>query len=136
MLKIAKSVEYSILAIKYINENSAQGSLTAREIAKNENIPYDLLAKILQKLVRNGIIKSVQGNKGGYLLDVSLSKLYITDLIAAVDQNIQFTDCMVENPTKNDCARYEDCCIKDPLNKMQNKINEVLKSTTLMEIIE
>ena len=136
MLKIAKSVEYSILAIKYINDNRSKGSLTAREIAENENIPYDLLAKILQKLVRNGIIKSVQGNKGGYLLDVSLSKLFINDLISAVDQNIQLTDCMVENPTKNDCARYEDCCIKDPLNKMQNKINEVLKSTTLMEIIE
>ena len=136
MLKIAKSVEYSILAIKYINENNSRGSLTAREIADNENIPYDLLAKILQKLVRNGIIKSVQGNKGGYLIDVSLSKLFITDLIAAVDQNIQLTDCMVENPTINDCARYENCCIKDPLKKVQNKINEVLKSTTLMEIIE
>ncbi|MBL1211988.1 MAG: Rrf2 family transcriptional regulator [Ignavibacteriae bacterium] len=136
MLKIAKSVEYSLLAIKYINENSSKGSLTAREIAENENIPYDLLAKILQKLVKNGIIKSVQGNKGGYLLDVSLNKLFITDLIAAVDQSIQLTDCMVENPTINDCARYENCCIKDPLNKMQNKINEILKSTTLMEIIE
>jgi Rrf2 family protein len=136
MLKIAKSVEYSLLAIKYINENSSKGSLTAREIAENENIPYDLLAKILQKLVKNGIIKSVQGNKGGYLLDVSLNKLFITDLIAAVDQNIQLTDCMVENPTISDCARYENCCIKDPLNKMQNKINEILKSTTLMEIIE
>ncbi len=136
MLKIAKSVEYSILALKYIKDNSNDKCLTAREIAENENIPYDLLAKILQKLVKRKIIESHQGNKGGYSLSFSLNELFITDLIAAVDQNIQLTDCMVENPTINDCARFENCCIKDPLNKIQNKINDVLKSTTIMEIIE
>ena len=136
MLKIAKSVEYSILALKYIKEKSNSGCVTAKEIAENENIPYDLLAKILQKLVKNKIVESHQGNRGGYSLGIKLNNLFITDLIFAVDQNIQLTDCMVENPTINDCARFENCCIKDPLSRIQYKINDVLKSTTLMEIIE
>lgn len=135
MLKIAKSVEYAIFAIKYIAENQEAGRVSVKEIAEKVDIPFDLLAKIMQRLVKDGIIISHQGTYGGYSLNVSPDKISFTRLINALDQKIQFTDCMVESPTKDDCKRVADCCIRSPLFKIQNKINQVLDTTLISEII-
>ena len=66
MLKIAKSVEYAVLALKYINDRQDLNCVSTKLIAESLDIPYDLLAKIMQKLVKNDIIISEQGTKGGY----------------------------------------------------------------------
>lgn len=135
MLKIAKSVEYSVLALRYIAENQEFGSISTKEIAEKENIPYDLLAKLMQKLVHHNIIKSKQGKQGGYSLNISPNVLSLNDIIIAVDQKVQLTDCMVENPTTEDCGRVENCCLRNPLSKIQERITDLFRETTLKEII-
>jgi len=135
MLKIAKSVEYSILALRHIALNEKSECVSTKEISRNENIPYDLLAKLMQKLVKHNIIISKQGKAGGYYLNISPDKLSVNDIINAVEQKIQLTDCMFENATAEDCARMDNCCLRSPLNKVQNKIIDLFRNTTLREII-
>lgn len=135
MLKIAKSVEYSVLALRYIAENESNGNISVKEISERENIPFDLLAKLMQKLVKHNIIVSKQGKQGGYSLNVSPAVLTLNDIIIALEQQIQLTDCMVDAPTKEDCARYKECCLRSPLSKVQDKIIDLFKETTLIEII-
>lgn len=135
MLKIAKSVEYSILALRFIANNQNYECVSTKEISERENIPYDLLAKLMQKLVKHNIILSKQGKFGGYALNVSPEQLSINDVILALDEKIQLTDCMVENPTTNDCARVVNCCLRSPLSKIQDKIVDLFKQTTLQEIL-
>ena len=81
MLKLAKSVEYAIFALKYIAENPHSDCISTKEISEKMNIPYDLLAKILQRLVKDGIIISVQGTKGGYSLSINPGELTVTRII-------------------------------------------------------
>lgn len=135
MLKIAKSVEYSILALRFIANNQDLECVSTKEISIRENIPYDLLAKLMQKLVKHNIILSKQGKFGGYALNISPEQLSINDVILALDEKVQLTDCMVENPTLNDCGRVTDCCLRSPLSKMQDKIIDLFKQTTLQEIL-
>lgn len=136
MLKLSKKIEYAILALKYIAENSEENCLSTKIISQNAEIPYDLSAKILQRLVRSEIIKSTQGTRGGYTLNVSPDKLNLGQIANAVEDEIQITNCMFDNATQEDCARIEDCCIKSPLNKVQHQINEIFKTTFLNEIVE
>ncbi|MCF8395817.1 MAG: Rrf2 family transcriptional regulator [Melioribacteraceae bacterium] len=136
MLKIAKSVEYAILAVKYIHENSHKGSISTKEISNVLNIPFDLLAKILQKLMKEQIIQSKQGTRGGYSMKSKLSEVSITKLIEALDQKIQLTDCMVQNPSASDCGRFDTCCLRGPLGQIQDKINLLFSNTTMEEIIQ
>lgn len=133
MLKIAKSVEYALLALRYISRKSDPSS--AKEISEKLNIPYDLLAKILQKLCRSEIINSVQGTKGGYLLYKEFSKISLNEIIIALEDRIQLTDCMVENPNRDACQRYDECCLVNPMSKMQNKLVALFENTYLDEII-
>ena len=135
MLRISKSVEYAIFALKYISENESENSISAKEISENENIPYDLLCKVLQKLGKNDIINSQQGAKGGYTLNKKLVKITLSAVINSVDENIFLTNCMVENPGLDDCGRLNDCAIRDPMKKLNEKIVELFNSTTIDNLI-
>jgi len=136
MLKLSKKIEYAILALKYIAENPEENCLSNKVISQNAEIPYDLSAKILQQLVRSEIIKSTQGTHGGYSLNVSPDKLNLGQIANAVEDEIQITNCMFDSATQEDCARIDDCCIKSPLSKVQNQINEIFNKTFLNEIVE
>lgn len=136
MLKIAKSVEYALLALKYIYERQDLDCVSTKVISESVDIPYDLLAKIMQRLVKEEIIISLQGTKGGYKLALPPDKINITKIINAVDQKIQVTDCLVETPTLNDCKRFQNCCLRNPMNQIQIKINKLFDELTLSEIIQ
>jgi len=133
MLKIPKSVEYAVLALKFIGEHDEH--CNAKNISESVNIPYDLLAKILQKLKKRNIINSIQGTNGGYFLNYASSEITLSDIINAVEHQIQLTDCLVENPSTDDCKRYDNCCLVNPLNKIQLRINKLFDNTTLQEIM-
>lgn len=134
MLKIPKSVEYAFLALKYVAEND--NHVSVKEISQKVNIPYDLLAKIMQRLVKQNIIKSVQGTKGGYILASPADSIKLSCVIAALDQGIQMTDCMVENPTVTDCKRVETCCLVNPVKQIQLRINNLFDELSLSAIIQ
>ncbi|MCW8849297.1 MAG: Rrf2 family transcriptional regulator [Melioribacteraceae bacterium] len=134
MIKISKSVEYSILALKYIADNEKFDTISSRKISNDLSIPYDLLSKLLQKLVKYGIIKSQQGKYGGYNLLVSANELTVLKIIEALNENVQLTNCTKENASSEDCSRINDCCIRSPFVNLQNRINNMFNTITLNEL--
>jgi Rrf2 family protein len=135
MLKISKSVEYSIFALKQIYQNSGSSILTAKDIAERENIPNEMVAKLLQKLKRNGILESVQGKFGGYRFAIAPSQITLYSIVEAIDLEIQITDCLCENATKKDCERIEDCNLRNPFSKLQNEIITLMKNLKLTYLL-
>jgi len=135
MLKISKSVEYSIFALRQIYHNSGSSLLTAKDIAERENIPNEMVAKLLQKLKRNGILESVQGKFGGYRFAISPSQITLYSIVEAIDLEIQITDCLCDNATKKDCERIEDCSLRNPLSKLQDEIIILMKNLKLTYLL-
>lgn len=134
-MKLPKNIEYAIFAIKYLSENKMKECISSKEISDSENIPFELLSKILQKLTREKIIVSIQGIKGGYQLLRDPEELSLMDISLALDQNIQITNCMFESAGTDDCARVDNCCIRGPMAKIQEKLNLLFRETKLIEII-
>ncbi|MBU1098306.1 MAG: Rrf2 family transcriptional regulator [Ignavibacteriae bacterium HGW-Ignavibacteriae-2] len=135
MFKIPKKIEYALLALKYIAEHSSEECVNTKAISTNANIPHELTAKILQRLVKENIIVSQQGVRGGYVLNVSAEQLSVFQVIQAVDDEVMLTNCMFDGATVKDCERIENCCLKNPLNNIQSKINVLFSTTYLNEII-
>ena len=135
MLKISKSVEYSIFALKQIYHNSGLSLLKAKDIAASENIPAEMVAKLLQKLKRNGILESVQGKFGGYRYAISPAQITLYTVVEAIDLEIQITDCLCENATKKDCERIEDCSLRNPLSKLQDEFIILMKNLKLTDLL-
>src|SRR5256714_13642859 len=68
MLRLSKKADYALMAMKHLAVRRDRGSSSAREIAELYDIPIELMAKVLQRLVRRGLLVSQQGAHGGYQL--------------------------------------------------------------------
>ena len=68
MLRLSKKADYALMAMKHLALRGDRGSSSAREIAEQYDIPIELMAKVLQRLVRRGLLASQQGTRGGYQL--------------------------------------------------------------------
>lgn len=134
MLKINKKVEYALIALKYIAEQSPEEGrlVTAREICDLFNTPFDTTAKVLQKMNTYGILSSVKGIRGGYGLERSLSKITFKEISYLIEgeksDNICFT-------ARGLCECYENCNIKGPVTTLNQKVNDFLSNLTLDQFL-
>ena len=84
MLRLSKKADYALIAMKHLsNRDSGAASTSAREIAEQYDIPIELMAKVLQRLVRTGLLVSTQGTRGGYTLSRSSASIPATRTISS-----------------------------------------------------
>jgi Rrf2 family protein len=135
MFKLSKKSEYALMAARFMALNNHGNSVTAKEIAENYNISYELVAKVLQSLVKNNIVISYQGVKGGYSLKKNPLEISLIDLIQAVEPDYQITECFRVDSPKDKCEHLDCCKIRDPLIEVQKKIDKVFFETKLSHIV-
>ena len=101
MLRLSKKADYALIAMKHLaQQSSGAPSTSAREIAEQYGIPIELMAKVLQRLVRTGLLISTQGTRGGYTLGRAPATISVADVIQAIDGPLTVTAC---STLKNDC---------------------------------
>jgi FeS assembly SUF system regulator len=132
MLRLSKKADYALIAMKHLARRADAGtSSSAREIAEQYGIPIELMAKVLQRLVRMGLLVSTQGTRGGYTLGRTSSAISVADVIQAIDGPLTVTACSTE---KSDCEQYSKCSIRDHLWQIRERIVEALDTVSLAEM--
>ena len=132
MLRLSKKADYALIAMKHLAEKAkGPASASAREIAEQYDIPIELMAKVLQRLVRTGLLVSTQGTRGGYTLGRLSGSITVADVIQAIDGPLTVTACSTE---KNDCEQYGKCSIRDPLWQIRERIVAALGTVTIAEM--
>jgi Rrf2 family protein len=131
MLRLSKKADYALMAMRHLAQKTGGPSTSAREIAEQYDIPIELMAKVLQRLVRTGLLVSTQGTRGGYALSRSSSSISVADVIQAIDGPFTVTACSTEN---SDCDQYSKCSIRDPLWQIKERIVAALGTVTIAEM--
>lgn len=132
MLRLSKKADYALIAMKHLARKSPGASSTsAREIAEEFDIPIELMAKVLQRLVRTGLLVSTQGTRGGYTLHRPSTAISIGDVIEAIDGPFTVTACSTEN---NGCDQYSKCNVRDPLWQLRERLVATLAAVTVAEL--
>lgn len=131
MLRLSKRSDYALIALRHLATPAAKQSASARELAERFDIPLELLAKVLQQLVRGGLLTSQQGIRGGYVLARPASEISVADIIVAVDGPLTVTACSDQDQT---CDQYLKCNVRDPLWRLKDRIVHTLTTCTLAEI--
>jgi Rrf2 family protein len=131
MLRLSKKADYALMAMKHLATRADGASASAREIAEAYDIPVELLAKILQRLARHGLVKSLQGTRGGYRLARETAKISVADIIEAIEGPLRVTACSTE---EENCGQYAKCSIRDPLWRIKDRIVSALSDCSLQEI--
>jgi Rrf2 family protein len=135
MLKLSKKSEYALMAVRYLAINTNGKYSTARDISQHYSIPYELVAKVLQQLVKKNLISSYQGVRGGYSLARIPERISLMEIITAIEDNYQITGCMNDNSSQKDCSHFDCCMIRDPLMKVQKEIDKVFQNMMLNQIL-
>lgn len=131
MLRLSKKTDYALLAMRHLAANADRGAVSARELAETYDIPAELLAKVLQKLVRGQLLESQQGIRGGYALARPATSMSVADVIQAVDGPLMVTAC---SEADHSCEQYTKCNIRDPLWRIKDRIVATLAATSVAEL--
>ena len=133
MLRLSKKADYALMAMKHlaVKTTAAGSSTSAREIAEQYDIPIELMAKVLQRLARSGLLTSHQGTRGGYTLSKPMASISVADIIQAIDGPLTVTACSTQD---EQCEQFTKCNIRDPLWRIKDRILDALSTCSLAEI--
>lgn len=133
MLKLTKKADYALMAMKHLAENSSVGSRSAKDVADAFGIPPEALAKILQRLAKAGLLQSHHGIKGGYILARAAHTISAFEVIEAIDGPLFITSCITQ---RGNCDQTDRCNIREPLRKVNESIEAVLKRIKISHMRE
>jgi Rrf2 family protein len=131
MLRLSKKADYALIAMKHLAMRPDAASASAREIAEQYDIPVELMAKVLQRLARRGLLTSHQGTRGGYRLARPSAVISVADIIQAIDGPVTVTACSTD---AENCDQYDKCSVRDPLWRIKDRILTALATCSLQEI--
>jgi len=129
MFQLSRQLEYSLMTLKALSEK--QGLVAAREIADKLKIPYDNVAKSLQKFNKLKITESVQGVKGGYQLKADLTKLSLLEVMEGLEGTMSVVRCQSESGSF--CDKVADCNILNPADRLNSLFMKILRDQTVAE---
>ena len=130
MLKLSKTVEYALISINHINQCDEDLPISVRKISDKYSIPFELLAKILQKLSKAEILKSIYGPRGGYKLNDKYRNFTLIQLIEILEGPFGITGCLSDHH----CDQISKCNIITPVEKINSQVYQVFNQIKLNEL--
>lgn len=127
---ISQTAEYALRAVVYLADNPDRPH-TAREIAKASQVPLGYLSKVLQELVRAGLVSSQRGLHGGFTLVPPPSRVTVWDVIEAVDPLRRIRTC----PLGLKAHGANLCPMHRRLDQAMAMVEEAFRSSTLADLL-
>ena len=129
---VNRTLDYALRSLTYMG-NSSVPTLSMKEISEEEHIPLNYLAKVMRKLVNQGIVGSRVGPSGGYTLSRPPEDIKLRDIYEAIEGEIDSTaDCIDDDAV---CYFFESCPQIPVWDKLRLYMIKVLEGTTLDEMM-
>ena len=134
-MKLSTKSTYGLRAMLNIALKRDLGTISITDISQNEGISVAYLEQLLNKLRRKGLIESVRGPKGGYVLSQAPDKITVGDIVKALEGDIYPVHCVAPRKESNGiCKRSRGCVPKIVWVKLAGAIKECLESITLEDL--
>ncbi len=132
MLKLSKKSDYGLIAVHHLAMHYGQGTASAKGIARAYGLPHELLAKVLQRLARKGLLVSQQGTRGGYGLARAPERISALEVINAIDGPVLITSCKT---FRGACLQTQRCTVRKPLRQVNDSIVKALGSLSIASMV-
>lgn len=129
-MKVSTKGRYGLRAVIDLSLNSKGDYVSLISIAERQNISKNYLEQVFSALRKSGIVKSVKGSQGGYLLNGGASEIKVGDVLRALEGDLSVVkeDEQINN-------KIELCIKKNLWDKIDEKVFEVVDGITLEDII-
>ena len=133
MFKLSKKADYGLIAVKHLAMHRNAHECSANEISEEYGISTTLMAKVLQRLAREGVVAAKHGSNGGYQLAKDPSQISALDVISAIDGPVLITSCVTSH---GNCDTTDRCSVREPLRRVNESILHVLGTVTISQMSE
>lgn len=128
-MQFSVKTEYALRAVYEISNNSSDLPIRRKTISSKQGIPIHFLEHILIALKKNGLISSIRGAKGGYVLAKPVQEINLWDIYKAVEGKPDLDHCFPAY--KSRCDRYDICRIKSVWTNLNQVVQEHMRALTL-----
>lgn len=129
----SKAIEYGIKASIYVAQQSMNGYRSSlKDISAHIDSPEAFTAKILQQLAKGGIVHSIKGAGGGFVLELKeMKKIKLEDIVVALDPDFLKSACVLG---LKHCSETNPCPVHHKYKSIKKETLHLLKNTTLLEM--
>ncbi len=137
-MKLTTEIRYAVRALCDMTSNADGAPVQVNSISERQCISPRYIEQIFQRLKKGGIIRSVRGPSGGYLLTRRPEEITLGDVVRAIDgHDIQLVACSNgQKGSKGPCRRYGKCVVSDVWAEASKRLNDYFSSVTLEAICE
>jgi Rrf2 family iron-sulfur cluster assembly transcriptional regulator len=133
-MKLSSKGRYAVMALTDLAKFNPKDPVTLRDISLRQGISLVYLEQLFLKLKKNKIVKSIRGNKGGYVLNKKASEVKISEILLAVDEKIITVGC--KKNSKQGCnGRLSKCITHNFWEELEDYINDFFKNKKLEDLI-
>ena len=132
-MKFSTRSRYGVRLMLDLARHYEKGPVQLGDISKTEEISEKYLGQIVIQLKSSGLINSVRGAQGGYLLARNPQSITVLDIVQCLEGEIKIIDCLEDKPN---CVRNSKCASYEVWRVLNDNIIETLKKYTLIDLIE
>lgn len=130
---LSRSCEYDLQAVLYLASTRRESPILQRTISNDLNIPNHFLGKVLQQLVRHGVVRSQKGKDGGFALERAPEEITLKDIVVIIDGKTGLDACLLGFPGCNDdhpCPVHADWMLS------RASIIQILEQSTIADLLD
>lgn len=133
-MKISTKGRYGLEALMVMCLETGQNHVSLKKIAETLNISEPYILQIFLVLRRSGIVDSVRGAQGGYVLSRDPGQITVGEVLNALEGPLSPVSCVVEG-CRESCSRMEGCATRLLWERVKNSLNVLTNSMTLHDLV-
>lgn len=130
-MRLTTKGRYAVTAMLDLAMHHGQGPITLSDIAQRQGISLSYLEQLFSRLRKQELVSSVRGPGGGYTLGRQAGEIFVAQVIAAVDENVDTTRC----GGAHNCQDNQQCLTHDLWQDLSNRIYEYLNQISLDDLM-
>ena len=135
-MKLTSKGRFAVTALVDLTISESSFPVSLNDISKRQNISLSFLEQIFNNLRKSGIVESIRGPSGGYKLSRHPSKIMISDIISAINEEVKITMCNGFDFGCTSIKRSGKCLTHNLWDELENHINDFFEKKSLEDLIK
>jgi Rrf2 family protein len=134
-MRVTTWAEYGLIVSLHLARRAGDGPVAARDMAEKEKLPADYVEQILLRLRRAGLVDSVRGARGGYLLGRGPEDITVKDVLDASEHGTFEVNCDCHRVGDTRCSTQTACSIRPVWQLLQKRVDDTLGAIRLSDLL-
>ncbi len=134
-MRITTKGRYALRAVLYLAAQCQNRPVSIKQIAQEEKISPEFLEQIFFKLKKAGLINSMRGPGGGFMLNRQANEMSVRDIFDAVGEGLDLTPCTCTGPEAENCPRATECLAHTVWKEASDRLLDFFENLTVGDIL-